>query len=130
MLQKRSGKPSLALGFIFSVSLALTVLPPAAEAQLTSPFGRDGPPLTTADIDKMRDAAKQLYETERAVGSAAEWSNPESGNGGSITLAEKLELQGMPCRRLLHDFTIAEGGQQYRYYIDRCRVQSGEWKIP
>ncbi|WP_162906790.1 RT0821/Lpp0805 family surface protein [Algihabitans albus] len=130
MLQKRSGQPGRTLGFIFSVSLALTFLPTAAEAQLTSPFGRDGPPLTTADIDMMRDAARQLYQTERAIGSTAEWSNPESGNGGNVALAEKLELQGMPCRRLLHDFTIADGSRQYRYYVDRCRVPSGEWKIP
>ena len=54
--------------------------------------------LTTADIELLTATANRLYEAGQ-VGVKEAWSNPKSGNSGTVELLETFEREGLPCRR-------------------------------
>jgi len=100
----------------------------SAQAQI-NPFARSGFELSQADIDLLIAAAKKLYpETGAAVGTVETWSNPQSGNTGSVQLVDNFTYKGLPCQRLQHDIKITTTADPFRFVIDRCRISSGEWK--
>lgn len=108
--------------------LALVTLVPLANA--ADPLRRYGPDLVDSDWALVRAAAEKLYLTEAVENGATEaWSNPKSGNQGTVTLVGKHEFQDMPCRRLQHDITVKRTPDRYRFVVDRCRTPEGEWKI-
>jgi surface antigen len=99
------------------------------QAQL-NPFTRAGFELSPEDIEMLRDAAQRLYIDESvAVGTVETWSNPKSGNTGSVQLIGTFEHKGLPCRRLQHDIKVKDVANPFRYIFDRCKVPSGEWKL-
>ncbi len=100
-----------------------------AQAQL-NPFKRSGFELSQEDIDLLAAAGRKLYEDESvAVGTVETWSNPATGNTGSIQLIGIFEHNGLPCRRLQHDIKIKVVRDPFRYLFDRCKLPSGEWKL-
>ena len=108
---------------------AIALAAVGAEAQV-NPFKRTGFELTPQDIELLKEAAKKLYIGEAApVGTIEKWSNPETGNEGTVELVRTFAHKEMPCRRLQHDITISKVSDSYRFVIDRCKVPTGEWKI-
>ena len=117
---------------IVVVALAIIVagLPsPPARAQF-NPFTRAGFDLSQEDIAMLEAAAEKLYLDESvAVGSRESWSNPQSGNSGTVALVGTFEHQGLPCRRLQHDIKVKDVQDSFRYIFDRCKTAGGEWKL-
>jgi len=100
-----------------------------AQAQL-NPFSRAGFELSQEDIDLLQAAAKELYIDESvAVGTVETWSNPASGNAGSVQLIQLFDHKGMPCRRLQHDIMVKKVANTFRYIFDRCKTPDGSWKL-
>jgi len=100
-----------------------------AQAQL-SPFKRSGFELSEEDLELLGAAAQKLYLDESVpVGTVETWSNPASGNTGSVQLIDTFEHKGLPCRRLQHDIKVKDVADPFRYIFDRCKVASGEWKL-
>ena len=109
-----------------AVALSAVVLP--AQAQL-NPFTRAGFELSQEDIDLLSAAAKKLYIDESVpVGTVETWSNPKSGNTGSVQLIGTFDYKGLPCRRLQHDIRIAKVADPFRFIFDRCKTADGAWK--
>ena len=95
-----------------------------------NPFQRSGFELSQEDLQMLGEAAQKLYIDESVpVGTVETWSNPTSGNTGSVQLVGIFEHQGMPCRRLQHDIKVKDVADPFRYIFDRCKLPSGEWKI-
>jgi surface antigen len=114
-------------GLTAAVVLAALVAP--VQAQL-NPFSRAGFELSQDDIELLKAAAQKLYIDESvSVGTVETWSNPKSGNTGSVQLIGTFEHKGLPCRRLQHDIKIKDVADPFRYIFDRCKVSSGEWKL-
>jgi len=112
---------------VASVALGAQLLP--AQAQL-NPFTRAGFELSQEDLDMLGAAARKLYVDESAaVGTVETWSNPKTGNTGSVQLIGTFEYKGLPCRRLQHDIKIKDVANPFRYLFDRCKTPSGEWKL-
>ena len=108
-------------------AVIVTGLP--AQAQF-NPFTRAGFELSQADIDMLEAAAQKLYLDESvAVGSKESWSNPQSGNAGTVELVGAFEHQSLPCRRLQHDIKVKDVADPFRYIFDRCKTASGAWKV-
>ncbi len=109
--------------------LATIALAMPAHAQL-NPFRRSDFEVSDTDIRLATAAAAKLYEGERAeLGDFEDWSNPETGNKGSVMLVGIFTHNDLPCRRLQHDIEIATSGTPFRYVFDRCKLPSGEWKL-
>lgn len=118
----------LTAGALAAVIVAGAFAVPAV-AQL-NPFTRAGFELSDEDLGLLREAAQKLYIDEAAtVGSVETWSNPTSGNTGSVQLIGTFDHQGMPCRRLQHDIKIKDVADPFRYIFDRCKTPDGAWKI-
>ena len=112
-----------------AAALLVATLAVPAQAQL-SPFKRSGFELSQGDLEILGAAAQKLYLDESVpVGTVETWSNPDSGNTGSVQLIGTFEHQGLPCRRLQHDIKIKDVADPFRYIFDRCKTSSGEWKL-
>ncbi len=67
----------------------------SAEAQLL-PTWETHITLTQQDLDMIRDTVTNQVHG-KPVGTSASWSNPSSGNSGSIKLVKKLARKGQQC---------------------------------
>jgi len=80
------------------------------------------------DIAMAKAASAKLYENiDTPVGATESWSNPSSGNSGTVTLIARSEPNGVPCRRLQHVIKVKDRHDPFIFLFDRCRVD-GEWK--
>src|SRR4051794_22363924 len=92
-----------AASYALAVVCAL-VLGTAAFAQI-NPFGRSGSGgLTADDLELLEAAASKLYTADNPrVGATESWTNPNTGDTGTVSLIEVFEKDGMPCRKLRHN---------------------------
>ncbi len=99
-----------------------------ATAQM-NPFGQSGFTIDDNDLQAMSAVSAPLYaDPPPPPGTQAEWSNPDSGNSGTITLVEAFEHQDLPCRKIHYTFKIKNVSTDFSFVQDRCQVASGEWK--
>ena len=106
----------------------------AASAAGLNPFGSSGLPLTDRDFAAMDKAVTPLLDDETIpIGTSRPWSNPRSGNLGTITLEKRFtyDYQGktLPCRTLRYHTVIRNYSDPYNLRINRCRVPDGEWML-
>jgi hypothetical protein len=96
-------------------------------------FGPIGLPLTKSDYQEMAKAVDPLLNDDTLpIGTTHDWSNPKSGNKGTIKLVGRLdrEYQGttLPCRRLEYHVEVTKR-PPYNVVLDRCKAADGTWKI-
>jgi hypothetical protein len=99
-----------------------------------NPFGPSGLPLTAKDFAAMAAVADPLMEDEAVpIGTSRSWSNPTSGNQGTITLEGRFtyDYQGskLPCRKLRYHTMIKNYSDPYNLRINRCRTANGDWML-
>jgi surface antigen len=123
MVMMRAALCALAVASIF-------VFESSASAQI-NPFARSsGGSVTKDDLQFIEAASSKLYKTDNPqVGATERWSNPATGNAGTVSLVQVFEKDGMPCRKLRHSIAIKGSKDPQIYIFNRCRVQSGEWKF-
>jgi hypothetical protein len=126
---KRNGNIGMPLGLVLAVVLAIVALSAAARAQYPAfmVFGRI---LTAApeDVPMVREASAPLFDAT-AVGTTKEWSNPKTGNSGTIKLRRIFALNGMPCRTFDYTTWTEHHSSQMRVVIDWCKVADDGWKL-
>ena len=111
------------------VACAVTGFASVAHGQV-NPLGRAGINLTDQDLKMIMAAAEPLFKnTQAKAGTVVVWHNEATGNFGTIELVGLSEFQGMPCRRLRHIVSIKKEKDPRRVTTERCRTESGEWKI-
>ena len=99
-----------------------------------NPFGPSGLPLTDRDFAAMAAVADPLMEDETIpIGTSKSWSNPRSGNSGTITLEGRFtyDYQGskLPCRKLRYHTMIKNYSDPYNLRLNRCRTANGDWML-
>jgi surface antigen len=85
--------------------------------------------LTQQDLDMIRGAVTHQVHG-KPVGTTASWTNPASGNSGSIKLIKKLARKNQPCEEL--EYTVRSGGTPVyieHYHFTSCLQPDGVWKI-
>ncbi|MEA2782109.1 MAG: hypothetical protein QOK29_3653 [Rhodospirillaceae bacterium] len=117
---------------MLAIVLAFSWMP--SHAAIMNPFGPLGLPLTKEDFSKMNAAVTPLLDEDSlALGTTREWSNPKSGNSGTVTLISRFETnfegRKLPCRKIRYHFSIRNIADPYNLEINRCRVEDGSWKI-
>lgn len=66
----------------------------------------------------------------KPVGTTASWSNPASGNSGSIKLVKRLTHKTQQCEDI--EYTVRSGGPPAyteHYHFTSCLQPDGSWKI-
>jgi len=88
------------------------------------------------EVGASLDKADQLYAERTAdvalesnpSGQSSTWSNPDSGNSGTITpVRTSYSDAGQPCREYQQTVTI--GGETQQAYGTACRQEDGSWRI-
>ncbi|NWG46232.1 MAG: glycine zipper 2TM domain-containing protein [Alphaproteobacteria bacterium] len=80
-----------------------------------------------------RDRAYMGQTTDRALSTASNdqtlaWSNPESGNSGTVTPTQTYQTaQGQTCRRF--NQTVTAGGQSDEATGVACQQPDGSWRV-
>ena len=105
--------------------LIATATGAAAGALLGSQIGMK---LDKLDRIYATKAQQRALETN-PVGQSSSWTNPDSGNSGTVTPTKtvKASIGGQPCREYQHTVTI--GGKTERAYGRACREADGSWQI-
>lgn len=82
---------------------------------------------TDADLEIFRVEARRVLD-EEADGSRTDWTNPETGNGGSIKPLKTMTVDGQTCRQTAFRNVTATGirGQSV-YHL--CRQDDDTWKF-
>jgi len=109
--------------FIAGVTLAAS-----AQAQLL-PTWETHVTLSQQDLDMIRGAVTNEVHG-KSVGTTASWSNPASGNSGSIRLVKKLTRQSPHCEDI--EYLVRSGGTPVyteHYHFISCLQPDGAWKI-
>jgi surface antigen len=85
--------------------------------------------LTQQDLDMIHSAVTNQVHG-KPVGTTASWSNPASGNSGSIRLIKKLVRQNQQCEEI--EYTArpkGPPGYTEHYHFTSCLQPDGTWKV-
>ena len=89
--------------------------------------GEIGKSLDAADKAAMHRSSQHAMEKAK-TGSRTKWSNPDSGNRGSITPTKTYQTaSGQYCRE--YQQTVTVGGRTQEAYGTACRQPDGTWRI-
>lgn len=104
--------------------LAMTALGALLGAGIGNAVGSS---LDKADINYNNTTAQKALETAQ-TGQTLPWSNPQSGNSGSITPAAPYKNDsGQYCREFTQKISV--GGKTESGYGTACRQPDGSWQI-
>ncbi len=81
------------------------------------------------DVDKLKAERAYTQATTAPVGQSIAWSNPDTGNYGSVTPTREGTKSGSNeyCREFQQ--TVVIGGDQEQAYGVACRQPDGQWEI-
>lgn len=86
-----------------------------------------GQSLDRADRQAAQRVAHETFEYA-PTGSTKTWSNPDSGNAGSVTPTKTYkQADGSYCRE--YQQTVTVGGKTQDAYGTACRQPDGSWKV-
>jgi len=112
---------------VLPIALAISVQP--AHAQML--WGRaweTNVSLSQADIDMIKTTLAQKIHGQ-AVGTSASWSDPASGNSGSLTLLQVFFRQGQRCEQIAYRISPPTKGSSDHYILMSCLQPDGTWKL-
>lgn len=86
-----------------------------------------GQSLDSADQAALANTAQSTFESGR-TGQPSRWTNPDSGNSGTITPTRTYQASsGQYCREFNQSINV--GGQKQDAFGTACRQPDGSWKI-
>ena len=89
--------------------------------------GAIGDRMDAADRRESERAAQRAFETAPS-GQTTQWSNPDSGNHGTITPTRTFQTDsGQYCREFQQ--TVIIGGEEQQAHGTACRQPDGSWRI-
>jgi len=89
--------------------------------------GYVGKKLDDRDKRMAAEAAARAFEHGH-TGQSTTWTNPDSGNSGSITPTKTYQIAGgQYCRRYTQEISI--GGESHETFGTACRRADGTWEV-
>jgi surface antigen len=117
---------SISVKALFAIFVGLATA--SAKAQLL-PTWETNIVLTQQDLDMIHGAVTNQVHG-KPLGTIASWSNPGSGNSGSVKLVKKLSRKNQQCEDI--EYTVRSGGSpaySEHYHFTSCLQPDGTWKI-
>jgi surface antigen len=100
-----------------------------ARAQFLRPGFESNIELTKHDLEIIHQPVDQQVHG-KPVGTTATWSNPDSGNYGSIKLLKKHHANGRQCEAVRYTLATKQMPVPPQHYVlDSCLQPDGTWKI-
>ncbi len=102
---------------------------PSVQAQLLGPTWESNITLKQDDIDLIHQTVNNQVHG-KAVGTTASWSNPNTGNAGTIKLLKKFAVRNMRCEEVGYTLTTTTRAVSPEHYqFNSCLQPDGTWKI-
>jgi surface antigen len=80
------------------------------------------------DIDLIHQTVDQKIHG-KPVGTTASWSNPNTGNAGTIKLVKKIRKKNLYCERVAYTLTTTTKAVEPEHYVfDSCLTRDG-WRV-
>jgi surface antigen len=113
----------------FALPLALFLAVEPVQAQLLGSLWETNVTLTRADLDMIRATlAHQIHG--KPAGTSASWSDPASGNSGTVTLLQVVERNGQRCEQIEYrNHPRDQWRPSDRFVLTSCRQPDGVWKL-
>jgi surface antigen len=106
-------------GLLSAPALAQLLLGPVWESNIT---------LTQDDLDLIHRTVDTQIHGE-PVGTTASWSNPNTGNAGTIKLVRKFRKGNLRCEQVAYTVTTTKKAVEPEHYgFNSCLTPEG-WKI-
>jgi surface antigen len=101
---------------------------PAQAQLLLGPVWESNITLTQDDLDLIhRTVDTQIHG--KPVGTTASWSNPNTGNAGTIKLVRKFRKGNLRCEQVAYTVTTTKKAVEPEHYVfNSCLTPEG-WKI-
>jgi surface antigen len=114
-----------------ALCLCAVAWPTISHAQVNPFYNQEaGPGLHDDDFTIMHTAASRLYQQDVvADGATSQWSNPKTGDNGTITVLQSFQQSGMTCRKVQYEIRLGGAIANNFYTLNWCKTASGEWKI-
>jgi surface antigen len=109
--------------------IALLVFATTSAPAQVNPFGKAGGNLTNEDWAQLNAAKAKVLAEPAAVGTKGSWTNPKSGNSGSIDITKAFNHGDLPCRSVKYVFHLKTQKQQGTYLMNECKTADGSWKF-
>jgi surface antigen len=117
---------TLIKAIVFFVALVVWL---PAQAQLLGLGFESNIELTKHDLDVIHNTVDQQVHGE-TVGTSASWSNPDSGNYGTIELTRKFTQNGRPCETVRYTLATKRMAVAPEHYtLNSCLLPDGKWRI-
>lgn len=111
------------------IPLAFAITLQSAHAQMLGLESDTNVTLTQADLDMIKTALAQQIHGKKPGASAA-WSDPTSGNSGTLRLQKVFSRQGQRCEQIEYQLHPPEKGKlSDRYALISCLQPDGAWKL-
>ena len=114
-----------ALSLLVALAVFASALPAAAQI---NPFGKEGGNLTKEDWTEINAARDKVLAEPAAVGTKRSWSNPKSGNSGTIAIAGIVKHGDMECRSVKYVLHIKAQNRNATLSRKECKTADGTWK--
>ena len=111
------------------VLVLIGLLSASAQAQLLlGPAWESNIRLTQGDLDLIhRTVDSQIHG--KPVGTTASWSNPDTGNAGTIKLLRKFRKGNLQCEQVAYTLTTTKMAVEPEHYVfNSCLTLEG-WRI-
>jgi surface antigen len=113
-------KPIILIGVLASLPAQAQLLGRGFESNIT---------LTRQDLDILRETVTGKIHGQ-GVGATASWTNPASGNYGTIRLVRKFNSGALRCETVRYTLTTTRRNVAAEHYtFDSCLQPDGSWKI-
>jgi hypothetical protein len=99
----------------------------SAQAQLINPFSTKEPGLTTKDMSVVQSLSDKINNTPGMP--VQSWTNPESGNAGTIRFVKAVQKQGRICHQLDYTFKETAPRPDSAYNMLWCKMPDRSWKL-
>ena len=110
--------------------LCVSAFAVASRAQISPFFNRFSGSLNEDDVKDLMAAGQRLYGQDVVPDGATDtWSNPKTGNSGTITVLQSFTRDGMPCRKVRYNNRIKNQPNTRIFTLDWCKTPQGVWKI-
>lgn len=117
--------PNLTAGMSLIAGVLLALTAPSSHAVWQWMRGAALTEFEDSDWDMLKATARQVLNG-MPDGEQVNWTNPETGNRGSIIAVETFTHEGSRCRRAAMR-NIAVSGQEGRATYNLCQQSDGDW---
>jgi len=108
--------------------MLIALLAASAQAQTFGPAWESNVTLTQEDLDLIHQTVDNQVHG-KPVGTTVAWSNPKTGNAGTIKLLKRSNRGSLRCEQIAYTLTTTKKAVEPEHYVFNSCLTAQGWKI-